>query len=688
MSNNNDTKQSSTATVRKYPTVQANTTFYSSSRANPSYHNNSISNEATSLLYNHNSPYNNNLNHKNNTADIEHHANGSSNNSTKHYNNTLLSDNDTAELNIPVNHRLLNNLHIDTTTNNININSNNNTDSLSPQSPIDSPLPTTRIRSYSTVLTSQITRRMGHATSFQIFIFILKLCTGAGLLGLSKAFDSAGIVVSIILTCILTCFAVMSCNILLRSREIMLVTKQHFQQSNELYSRTNSYETFNNNSSSDSASASASDSDSYSYNDNNGSSDILINGKSSTKTHDTTSSAQHDSFGELAYFTLGRLGTTLVDTSLIVSFLGAVAIYLITITQLLHEVFPHISMYYFTIFCTIFLLPFALIRELTWLNGVTILATLAYVVGFIVIFIYGFGLQDKQQNDATYEKHILHNTKPISWLFNTIQGCMIAFGTLTFSLDTPTMVFMFEEEMKEPEKFTRTLYYAMSTVCVTLICVGTLGVYLFHYTDNGVQSIIISNLPSSGWITNSVKIAVAITLLLSAPLSLSPALNLFEHVLTNQHNDSCHEPLTIYEQMKNDQYIQSLKYDEQLTDHTNHNLKWYRSSITINLIRIATHLLVVLLAFTVPNFTLIISILGCLTFALLCYILPPLFYILLHRKTYTQLHRHYQRAHSQSYNDNNEYSLTTYYIFNIIYLIVGTCCSTLATTIVLTSNDT
>lgn len=50
----------------------------------------------------------------------------------------------------------------------------------------------------------------------------------------------------------------------------------------------------------------------------------------------------------------------------------------------------------------------------------------------------------------------------------------------------------------------------------------------FWCSPLGVQPNIISNLPSASFIASSVKCAIALTLLLSAPLSLAPALNLIE----------------------------------------------------------------------------------------------------------------------------------------------------------------
>lgn len=602
---------SSTA-AKKYPTVQTNHTFYSTTRANPQYDSNQYNAHTHTPLLN-----NNTITHRMHNGSI---------------------------YTIPVNND--SNGHTTPSTN-ISITSDNHDEPQSPLSPHSPISPGTRTRAYSVDLAQlQITRRIGDSSTFQIGTMIIKLCTGAGLLGLPYAFDRAGVLTSILLTCMLSIFACISCYVLLQCREIMLVTKQHFVQSESLYDRK-SYHTLP-----------RSDSENSDMNENS---------------FDESQSA-HDSFGELAYYCLGHTGTLLVDGSLIISFLGAVAIYCITVTQLLSEIYPNIHSTYFTILCTIILLPFALIRELSWLNNVTVLATVAYIIGFIVIFWYGFDLLNVQKHNAQLESDIIHHTAPINYVAGSISGIMSCFGILTFSLDTPTMVFMFEEEMQQPEKFKSTLITSMCIVCVALISIGTLGVILFHNTALGVQSIIISNLPSTGYITTSVKLAVALTLLFSAPLSLSPALNLLQHVCTGQHTPACHEPNT------SDIHI----HDEQCGYYNKQ--PWYYSNTFINCTRIIIHFIVILVAFTVPNFTFIMSILGCVTFALLCYILPPLFYIILHRRDATQLHRHYLRVNQQKYNDHTQWSLHTYYVLTWIYLIVGTVCSVVASTVVLTSS--
>lgn len=75
---------------------------------------------------------------------------------------------------------------------------------------------------YYTLENLQITRRYGNATAFTIGFFMIKLCTGAGILALPYSFDSAGVVACCLLTITLTLMSIISCRILLRSREIML----------------------------------------------------------------------------------------------------------------------------------------------------------------------------------------------------------------------------------------------------------------------------------------------------------------------------------------------------------------------------------------------------------------------------------------------------------------------------------
>jgi amino acid transporter len=198
----------------------------------------------------------------------------------------------------------------------------------------------------------------------------------------------------------------------------------------------------------------------------------------------------HDSYGELASFTMGkRYGPLVVDGALIISFLGAEALYIITITQLCGEVFPSIPHIYFTLFSTIFLLPFALARDLTWLNSATILATIAYGIGFIIIFMYGFELHTKNA-PAAHHHDVLYHVRGINWWVGDIGSIMTAFGILAFSLDIPTMVFIFEEEMREPKKFIKTMNITMTIVAIVFMIIGILGVLLFHNSPTGVMNII------------------------------------------------------------------------------------------------------------------------------------------------------------------------------------------------------
>ena len=234
----------------------------------------------------------------------------------------------------------------------------------------------------------------------------------------------------------------------------------------------------------------------------------------------------------------------------------------------------------------------------------------------------------------------------------------------------PVLTFELEESMKDPKQFNSALNFALVLVGIAFSVIGIAGASCF--TD--AQPIIISNLPSTSSYAVLVKLAVAATLLFTIPLTLSPALNLLEKLIFakfNKYNNKNNENNKIINEstsllMNGKPYNEEQYEVTALNNKSNKTHKPYNTngnitnnsntissldelmsdnSSTLNVInsnnvsiplsnriargilRICIFFFVTLLAASVPCFTLIMSLIGCFTLSVLCFILPPIFYI-------------------------------------------------------------
>ena len=503
----------------------------------------------------------------------------------------------------------------------------------------------------------------GTATALQTALYILKICTGAGLLGVPFAMQQAGVVAGTLIILIVSALNAASSRILLHCKESVLRYAPSLPPS--------------------------------------------------------SAHQPHDTFASLAFLTLGRWGVYLVHLSIVLTLCGAVSLYIITINTIATHVFPHLSSLVVLLVLFVLLLPFALVHDLSFLSFASVLGTVAYLVSFLLIFIYG----------GTSYQHFTLTTD--SLLPASLVDVLSTFGVLSFSLGVPVLTFILQESMAQPERFARVMDATMAAVFILLTLIGTLGVALFgtatrthstmspsihHHTGTAevqlthqVRPIILSNLDPSSFMSLTVQLLITITLLLTAPLSLAPALNLLQSIafgtsdvaVVNGREDDERRRLLQYERERermsvaqgglygglldhHDLYNQSSDEEEEEAHNAKNGTKrenivvrgkvlsissldsifnqprstaqppsassstatsgppsparssakspvFSSSAVWVAALRVFVLLCIVLVAFSVPCFTVIMSSIGLLTLSILCFLLPPIFYLRLQR---------------------------------------------------------
>lgn len=141
---------------------------------------------------------------------------------------------------------------------------------------------------------------------------------------------------------------------------------------------------------------------------------------------------------------------------------------------------------------------------------------ITYLVALVVIFVVGF------------------TTEPLTFTWEMMQPTtwhddMAFFGIVSFSLAVPVLALPIYESMADPSKFVATNTATLFVVGIVFCVFGVLTNGFF--SASGIEPIIINNLPQEWAATYAVKIAVSLTLLVSSPIGMVPALAMLENWL-------------------------------------------------------------------------------------------------------------------------------------------------------------
>jgi len=278
------------------------------------------------------------------------------------------------------------------------------------------------------------------------------------------------------------------------------------------------------------------------------------------------------------------------------------------------------------------------------------LGLLAIIIAFIVIFDYGikqYGLIGFTELDWT--AHLW--PKDISAVSNW-------FGTVVFSYGISPLVFNIQESMTEPNQMMTATNIALVSVSVVYVIIGN-GVAILYMPGNsyGFTGEILDHLPQSLWVSTFVRLAMSLTTLATTPLIVIPCGDLIAGKLGfGASNLSQGWKIVI------------------------------RSGIIVT---------GAILAAMVPNFVAVVSFVGGCIVSLFCFVLPPLFHIVLLIKTRNRKkeieYDNSMKTIDEEHGDNDEI-LNTYICqnmiiaFDTIMLILGIFVTTVATSLIFSQN--
>ena len=163
----------------------------------------------------------------------------------------------------------------------------------------------------------------------------------------------------------------------------------------------------------------------------------------------------------------------------------------------------------------IILIPLALIRNISKLGGVALLADVFIFIGLIYIWYYDISTLSKQGINKTVE------------LFNP-RDFTLTIGASIFTFEGIGLILPIQSSMAQPEKFSRLLFIVMFIITIIFTSIGALC-YATFGSHTRVE--IISNFPQTSKLVNAVQFLYSMAVLVGTPVQLFPAVRIIENKL-------------------------------------------------------------------------------------------------------------------------------------------------------------
>jgi len=159
------------------------------------------------------------------------------------------------------------------------------------------------------------------------------------------------------------------------------------------------------------------------------------------------------------------------------------------------------------------LIPLALIRNISKLGPVALLADVFILIG--ITYIYWFDLSSMIDMGGFH---------PSIALFNPHDFTMTV-GSAIFTFEGIGLILPIQSSMRQPEHFSKLLYMVMFIITVIFTSVGVLCYGTF---GDAVSVEVITNFPQSSKLVNAVQFLYSLAVLVGTPVQLFPAMRTLE----------------------------------------------------------------------------------------------------------------------------------------------------------------
>lgn len=229
------------------------------------------------------------------------------------------------------------------------------------------------------------------------------------------------------------------------------------------------------------------------------------------------------SFSEIGRLCYGTWFQQLILFSIVISQVGFVATYIVFTAENLRAFVVNVSSYktsdlnilWFIVLEACVLTPLSLIRDITKLSLLALLANAFIMVGLVTIICFtALELLENQ----------LQPGAGVHYLFNKAEFSLFI-GVAIFAFEGIGLIIPIQESMIYPDHFPRVLRSVILTISTIFVFVGGLGYITF---GKNIDTVILLNLPQNSPFVIMVQLFYAFAILLSTPIQIFPAVRLIE----------------------------------------------------------------------------------------------------------------------------------------------------------------
>lgn len=229
------------------------------------------------------------------------------------------------------------------------------------------------------------------------------------------------------------------------------------------------------------------------------------------------------SFGEIGRICYGNHMQRLIIVSIIISQVGFVAAYIVFTAENLRAFVANVTRYqladldvfWFIAAETLIVVPLTLIRDITKLSLLAVLANGFIMMGLVTIVCY------------TIKEFVSNNLVPgegIHYFFNKSEFSLFI-GVAIFAFEGIGLIIPIQESMIYPDDFPKVLFFVIITISSIFVFIGSLGYMTF---GAHIKTVILLNLPQTSPFVIMIQILYAFAILLSTPIQIFPAVRLIE----------------------------------------------------------------------------------------------------------------------------------------------------------------
>ena len=232
----------------------------------------------------------------------------------------------------------------------------------------------------------------------------------------------------------------------------------------------------------------------------------------------------HENFGSsysaLMHASLGRAGVVVLEGSVCLSLTLVCASLQVQASQLVAAV-AAVPYAICAAVGGIILIPFVLLRSLDGLAWIAVCSLL--ILAFSLLTVASSGVLRFGPPSWPPPAHL--TTPP------TAHGFALFFGIASFSFGLQPIIMPVQDGMRHPEQAASAIGYSVAIVVGAYALVGTTLAWLYSSDPNGVQQLVLLNLPQPSMIATVANIASGAVALMSVPMPLMPVVQLITNLV-------------------------------------------------------------------------------------------------------------------------------------------------------------